>query len=690
MTLMSESVNRESRGRPTSWPDGWPHRAWKLWFVRAAAMAVLLTSAFLLGGWIMGGGREAAARAPTDDAGSRHDILYWTCSMHPQIKLPGKGQCPICFMDLIPVQSDDGGEGRPHLTLSDRARILARVATTPVTRRELTHELTMTGKVVPDETRISYVSSYFPGRIDRLFVNYTGIFVRKGDHLAEVYSPELLVAQHEYLLAREEVGRARQSSDEAERRRAEAALQAARRKLELWAVPADEIERLSREQKATDHIRLDAPHSGWVLERQAFQGMYVDMGTRLFTLADLRSVWVLLDAYELDLPFLCYGQRVEFETEAYPGRRFEGRISYLDPRLTEVTRTVKVRVNVANEAMQLRPGMFLRATVRIQLGEDGRVIEPSLNGKWLCPMHPEIVKDESGTCDDCGMDLVTAESLGFARPHAPAARVLAVPQSAVLLTGRRAVVYVEKQDPSDGVSYEGRVVELGPRAGEWYVVLSGLTEGERVVTRGAFQIDSALQIQARPSMMQPTDEPDGSPPATHTPSSHDTSTVEAVASRAVAHAAYHRHMRPALEAMIAFTEALAADDVEAARTAAQKTREALGQAAPHGLEPEAVALFTRQTDALRNALPAPDEKDIEALRDKLAPLNRAMETYLRTFGHDRDQPYIRMFCPMAFDNRGAIWFQFDDQVRNPYFGRRMYRCGEAIGRLAADGREVRP
>ncbi|MDX2199475.1 MAG: efflux RND transporter periplasmic adaptor subunit [Phycisphaerae bacterium] len=658
-----------------------------MWFVRVFVGAAVLVAAFYLGGWTMARTGTSASSELSGVAQS-NAVQYWTCSMHPQIKLPEKGQCPICFMDLIPVQAGTGDESAPQLSLSERARTLARVQTTPVSLREVTHELHMVGKVAPDETRITYVSSYIPGRLDRLFVNYAGIFVRQGDHLVEIYSPDLLVGQQEFLLGLEGVERARNASEDSARQRAAAVFEAARRKLELWAIPKDEVERLQRERQPTNQVRIDAPQSGWVLERLAYQGMYVETGTRLFTLADLRSVWVMLDAYELDLPFLRYGQRVEFETEAYPGRKFEGRISYIDPRLTELTRTVKLRVNVINEGMQLRPGMFLRAVVRAQVGEGGQVIEPSLAGKWICPMHPEIVKEVQGACDDCGMNLVTAESLGFAAPQSSSALVLAVPQTAVLLTGRRAVVYVEKKNSNGDLVYEGRVVELGPRAGNWYVVRGGLNDGERVATRGALQIDSALQIQARPSMMQPAGDDASSPPGTREASL--AASTPAIESYAVAGAMYHQHMRPVLDAVIEFTEALAADDIQAARAAAGKLREGLKHASPHGLSGPSIAAFAEQIEALRKALPPADNADLGSLRDQLSALNSAVEKYIRSFGHDSSRPIVRMFCPMAFDNRGASWFQLDEKVRNPYFGKRMYRCGEATASLASDGGEVRP
>lgn len=666
--------------RPPSWPIGLAYRAWKMWFARIAVLALFGLAAFLLGSCYRGMRDSHVDTQPSEPGTPAAAPQSWTCSMHPQIKLTQPGQCPICFMDLIPVTPGQYDDEAPTLTLNARARTLARVATAPVELREVAHELRMVGKVAPDETHIVYVSSYIPGRLDRLFVDYTGIFVRKGDHLAEIYSPELLVAQREYLVALEGVERAEHApADSLARQSARTLLEGARRKLELWGVPPDELQRLQRERQPSDQIRIDAPDGGWVLERQAFEGMYVETGTRLFTLVDLRSVWVLLEAYELDLPFLRLGQRVEFETEAYPGRKFEGRVAYIDPRLTEMTRTIKVRVNAINTGGELRPGMFVRAAVRAQVGEGGQVIEPSLMGKWVCPMHPEIVKDGPGACDQCGMDIVSAESLGYAPAHTPGRKVLVIPQTAALLTGQRAIVYVEAVTDAGDVTYTGREVELGLRAGDWYVVTSGLQEGERVAVQGAFQIDSALQIQARPSMMQPAPGASATPPP-----------PPDIVHRAVNGAGYHQLMRPAIAAYLDLAEALSADDAREAAAAVKRLGPVLAQAAPLGLEGESAEAFRRQVAALQAALPAENVSDTTALRTQLPAMTAAWDVYLRTFGHDRDQPLVLLHCPMAFDNRGADWFQPDAKVRNPYFGKKMYRCGEKRAALGADGKEVRP
>lgn len=188
--------------------------------------------------------------------------------------------------------------------------------------------------------------------------------------------------------------------------------------------------------------------------------------------------------------------------EALPGEIFIGRIAFIEPVLNEKTRTVKVRVNMPNPDGKLKPGMFVRAVVTSNLDVHGHAINPDLAGKWICRMHPEVVRDQAGQCDVCGMDLVKAEEMGIVNVSDAHGKNLLVPASAVLLTGKRAIVYVKVTSTEEPV-FEGREVVLGPRAGDEYVVLKGLHEGEEVVVKGNFKIDSAMQISAKPSMMSP-------------------------------------------------------------------------------------------------------------------------------------------------------------------------------------------
>jgi YHS domain-containing protein len=214
----------------------------------------------------------------------------------------------------------------------------------------------------------------------------------------------------------------------------------------------------------------------------------------------------MLEAYEDDLVWVRYGQTVVFEVEAYPGTMFTGQVAFISPVLNEDTRTVDVRVIADNADGRLKPGLLVSAHVQATVAGEGRVIEPELIGKWICPMHPEVIKDGPGTCDICGMDLVPVKSLGYMDAEKGATPPLIIPASAPLITGKRAVVYVAETG-REGV-FAGREITLGPRAGDHYIVRDGLREGEEVVVKGAFKIDSDLQIQAKRSMMSVTPEAD--------------------------------------------------------------------------------------------------------------------------------------------------------------------------------------
>jgi len=420
--------------------------------------------------------------------------------MHPQIKLPKPGPCPICFMDLIPLESSSDDDSREReIRISPYAAKIMELETTEVVRRFVAAEVRMVGKVDYDETRVNYISAWVPGRIDRLFVDYTGIPVKKGDHLAELYSPELLTAQEELIQAVQTLNNLRNSQSSLLIDTAKQTIEAAREKLRLWGFTTEQIAEVESSETPNDHMTIYSPSGGIVIHKNAQEGMYVQTGTRIYTIADLSRVWIQLDAYESDLNQLRYGSNVEFTTEAFPGEIFSGTISFIDPVINPATRTAKVRVIVGNENGRLKPGMFVRAVARPEMAEDGRVMNPELAGKWISPMHPEVIKDAPGNCDVCGMPLVTAESLGYVNDNTRNAP-LVIPVSAAMKTGKRAVVYVEVPQ-QEKPTYEGRTVELGPRLGDFYVVENGLKEGELVVTRGAFKLDAELQINAMPSMM---------------------------------------------------------------------------------------------------------------------------------------------------------------------------------------------
>ena len=459
---------------------------------------ILFVIITLVLGFVLRGCFVSPSPTPPSAHSEHADPELWTCSMHPQIKLPKPGKCPICSMDLIPlVTSDEGGER--EISVSPYSAKLMELETAPVERRFAAADIRMIGKVEYDETRVNYISSWIAGRIDRLFVDYTGIPVKKGDHLAELYSPELLTAQEELIQAIQTLEKLKDSQSSMLVETAEQTIEAAREKLRLWGFTAEQVAAVEKHGTPSDHMTIYSPAAGIVIHKNAQEGMYVKTGSKIYTVADLSNVWIQLDAYESDLAWLRYGGAVEFTTETWPGETFKGTISFIDPVLNTATRTARVRVIVDNPQLRLKPGMFVRAVARPQVAADGHVMDPSLAGKWISPMHPEVVKDAPGSCDVCGMPLVPAESLGYVAEREENAPLL-IPATAPLKTGKRAVVYVEKPG-TEKPTYEGREIVLGPRLGNRYVVQSGLEEGEHVVVNGAFKLDAELQIQAKPSMM---------------------------------------------------------------------------------------------------------------------------------------------------------------------------------------------
>lgn len=464
-------------------------------------LALVLAVGFFLGR--LGGSSEPASPEGSAQAKTQAEPQVWTCSMHPQIRLPKKGLCPICNMDLIPASTGEDSGAMRRLVVSENARKLMDIVTAPVERKFVSAAIRMVGKVDYDETRLAYITAWLPGRLDRLYVDYTGIPVNKGDHMVYLYSPELISAQEELLQALEAVKNVRNTNLSVMREMTESTVIAAREKLRLWGLKAEQIEQIERTGKVQDHMTINAPSSGIVIHKNAVEGMYVQTGTRIYTIADLSQVWVKMDAYESDLEWLRYGQEVEFTTISYPGSVFKGTISFIDPILNERTRSVKIRINVPNSDGRLKPGMFVKAIVRANVAAGGRIMEAALAGKWICPMHPEVIKSNPGKCDVCQMPLVTTESLGYVSDDPETVqKPLVIPVSAALVTGTRAIVYVQVPD-TDKPTFEGREIVLGPRADSYYLVRSGLSEGELVVVKGNFKIDSSLQIMAKPSMMTP-------------------------------------------------------------------------------------------------------------------------------------------------------------------------------------------
>jgi Cu(I)/Ag(I) efflux system membrane fusion protein len=389
-------------------------------------------------GWLLfhsSGKNDIKAVQSAETANSK----IWTCAMHPQIRMPQPGKCPICGMELIPLgQRSTSSVDPASIHLSKEAAQLANVLTSVVTKKAPLKEVRLYGKVQADERLFQSQVAHVPGRIERLAINFTGEQVIKGQVLAEIYSPELITAQQELL----ETVKTKQLQPEL--------YEASREKLRQWKLTDEQISKIENSGVIQNNFDVLSNTSGTVTARRVNTGDHVSQGTVLFDIADLSKVWIMFDAYESDLEFLHKGEKLSFTLQALPGVDFTGHIIFIDPVIDPLTRVAKVRVETGNQSGKLKPEMFATGNVSSTL--------------------PEYRNN------------------------------VVIPKSAVLWTGKRSVVYV-KQPGSEEPVFKIREVELGPMLGESYVIINGLSEGEEIVTSGTFSVDAAAQLEGKPSMM---------------------------------------------------------------------------------------------------------------------------------------------------------------------------------------------
>ncbi len=387
---------------------------------------------------------------PTTGAPAAKPIVKgWHCPMHPDYKSDKPGKCGICGMDLVPDgeptsagathdhdHDHDHAPGTVHVS-ADKQQLIG-VRSSEVTLARTTAAFRATGKVTLDETRIARVQSRIDGWIDKVYIDFTGKLVEKGQPLLTLYSPEMLSSQQEYLLALRGREIMSQSTLASARSHSESLIAAARKRLELWDLSESQIDEITRTRKPIEKITIFAPTSGYVTERKAFPKQRITPDTELYTVADLSRVWVMADVFESDAALVRTGMPVSISLPYAPGRKLTGRVDYIQPSLDATSRSLKARIEVANPNLLLKPEMFV--------------------------------------------DVDFASTLPSR---------LTVPADAVLNSGLRQTVFV---DLGDGY-FEPREVEVGERSGDRIEILKGLKAGDRVVTSGNFLIDSESRLK---------------------------------------------------------------------------------------------------------------------------------------------------------------------------------------------------
>lgn len=618
-----------------------------------AAILLIMTGAAQRSGWITSGTPGASTESRGASTGAGESGKRYICPMMCTPPSSEPGRCPVCAMELVEASSGGGGDGK-SVTIDAAARRLVGIRTTTSQKGPVLRTIRTIGSIAYDESRLATISAYVDGRLEKMFADYVGVPVSAGDDLALLYSPKLYSAQTEYVTSLEDESLGRLGG------RDNASLsEMARESLGELGMTDAQIETLRRTRTPQSRIRITSPRNGTVIEKAVVEGDYVKTGQKIYKVADLTSVWLMLDLFPDDAAAIRFGQQVEAEIRSLPGEVFVGRVAFIDPMVSPQTRTVRVRVEMTNLDGKLRPGDYATARISIPAMPSDLTYDPDLAGKYISPMHPQVIRNEPGKCPLCGMDLIPTRQLGFASEPLPEQEVVTVPRNTVLMAGGNSVLYVETEPGR----FEVRRVSVGTMTDSEAVIVAGLAAGETVATDGNFLIDSQMQLAGNPSLLDPSKAPAFPPGPLQLPESDPVLLANQAGSQ------FDR----AYDAYFELQAALAADR-RPPPVAVTTLDDCLSQLVSM---PDVPAGAQRQLDiALRHV--GHLGGTLETAREAFRSISHAMlKAAAEARGPKTAQSLTHFYCPMV-PGGGGDWMQRGGELANPYWGSEMLRCGEKV------------
>lgn len=546
-----------------------------------------------------------------EDDNAENTTTY-TCPMHPQVVANEPGSCPICGMDLVPVEKGDANSA--EIMLSERQMKLGNITTLAVSQGEMGNNTILTGRITENEEQAEVISSRVEGRIERLYIKETGQRVSKGQQLYEIYSEQLLTLQREFLLALEQN---EQLGDK--EARYGSFLESARKKLLLYGMTEGQVDQLATAKKMDAKITFLAPVSGIVSEIAVAEGEYLPEGGRLYKIDRLDKVWVEAELYPGEASLVKQGDNVKVAVAGFENQPVTGEVTFMSPEFNNNSQILSLRVEIPNPDHQFLPGM-----------------------------QANVILENSQK------------------------KVIAIPPDAVIRSGDGTHVWVKAGEGT----FIPKMVETGLQNFDRVEISRGLQENDTVVVTGAYLLYSEYELKKGSNLMAGMDTGEASMDDRGQEADHSEHAMESDQEAMEVDGRFQQQLSQVFDQYLQLKDALVASDPGNAKAASGEVVKAIEETDMSLLEGETHNLWMDQLGVINQALKhIQSAKNIEAQRTALAPLSEALYQSLRLLGGVEITAYYQ-YCPMAFNNKGAYWLSLNEEIRNPYFGEAMMNCGE--------------